>query len=391
MKSLKRKTKKFSLIEISVSIFIIAIVLTVVVSSLPVSLEANRNAIAKSNAADSADQFLNYMAARLETNWDELNAFPEYETLFSQDGSVITNDQKLTYSDQTLIPDANIKIQFQADNVDDQWDSSTNSSGIFKVTQFTSANAVDFKGVIRAWKETSTGQNSAETATLYIQVSYPSDVPYENRAKATYQMEVYRPGTLVYSSDSSDDIDVGSSYMADMPCKTLWAIDDTNSKLYYFQFQDGFDFSNTEGQIIGTDHYPNTNIESLVIASDGTMYCVDNYNNESVLYKINTEDIDQDSNTDVTVTRIGDTGLAGNSRLTNLQFIDGKLYGIGHTTGDIYELNTETGASTKVGDIGISSFTCDAMTVGADGTVYLLKLEIRPSAPVKAVRLASFF
>ncbi len=159
------------------------------------------------------------------------------------------------------------------------------------------------------------------------------------------------------------------------PPFTIYAVNENHTKLYYYKFGDDEEpFENIEGALAGFSGNPD--VEAMSIADDGTFYLMDNRGTSKV-YKILPDELDEDAQTSVGVTLVGDTGLtagSSNNEITSFQFIDGTLYGIGKKSKKIYSISTEDGQVTQVGTLNVSgTFRCDGMTQGPDGTVYLIK------------------
>ena len=81
MKSPTRNS--FSMIEVLLALVVIAVGIVGIMSLLPVGLDANRRAIADSNAADAAEQFLHFASAEAAADWQFLQAFPSEKPDFS--------------------------------------------------------------------------------------------------------------------------------------------------------------------------------------------------------------------------------------------------------------------------------------------------------------------
>ncbi len=145
--SVAAKVRPFNLVEIVIALVIVMVALIGIMGMIPHGIEANRDAIQRSSAADAGDQFLHYMASRIEKDWVENEALPETKAADK------TSD--LVFSDLSLIDSSNLKIYFEAINESDSWDYEKSNKGIFKVIQSTkSAGATDFVGEIRVWQTT---------------------------------------------------------------------------------------------------------------------------------------------------------------------------------------------------------------------------------------------
>ncbi len=184
--------------------------------------------------------------------------------------------------------------------------------------------------------------------------------------------------------------------IATFPEKTIWAVnDETPPLLHYYvlseaekeEVPDPDDFVFLEGEIKGIEE-SNTDIEAFTMDEDGVMYFM-NCSGPSVLYKIDPANpkgnIDKDSDTEVVAVKIGNTGMGGSGEITNLEFIDGVLYGIGRSNEKVYSFNNlEPGnfSFTHIADLNVpGSFRTDGLTQGADGEIYLnwTSITSRPS------------
>ncbi len=163
------------------------------------------------------------------------------------------------------------------------------------------------------------------------------------------------------------------------PPMTVWAIQE--DKLYYFVLSKDDDFEHKEGKIKISnpgDDDDKLDVKALAIDSDGTFYFINN-KKKSVLYKINPSEIDGDDHTDVNAEYIGNTGLSGDNRLTNLEIINGELYAITRKKKKLYKIDKSDGSVTLVKNLSLSSsFQVDALAQANDGTVYFTKTK-KPS------------
>jgi hypothetical protein len=100
------------------------------------------------------------MAADIRVDWDTVNCLPEALPAMPEN--------TITWSDETILPNSNAYIRYSAVNADDSWDPNTHQDGLFKVTQITPANIVDFQGVIRAWKELVEIESTAQVEKIDI-------------------------------------------------------------------------------------------------------------------------------------------------------------------------------------------------------------------------------
>ena len=183
------------------------------------------------------------------------------------------------------------------------------------------------------------------------------------------------------------------------PEKTIWAVnDDVPPLLHYYvlsETEEGDvietdDFVYLEGEITGIEEY-DTDIEAFTLNENGIIYFMNGISHlgHSVLYKIDPNNpegnIDQDPDTEVVAVRIGDTGLSGDNLITNLEFINGVLYGIGQRSEKVYSfdnLEPDNLSFTHIANLNAHGrFITDGLTQGADGEIYLnwTSLTSRPS------------
>ncbi|MCJ8331273.1 MAG: hypothetical protein HRT89_16625 [Lentisphaeria bacterium] len=354
------KKSPFNMIEIVVSLVLILIVLLAAVSLFTTGLTNNKEAFNRSYANDSMDQFIHQMSNRLEQDWTQAEAFPLEKP---------TSVSNPIWSTSTLITNANYQLHFPTEN-DATWSPSVHNSGIFKVVQSTNSLGKDFSAEILSWKsetEYGSGDKKPISLMLYAEISWPIHLAYEDRQKTTYQTLIYKPGLL-----ASDQLPIAK----DMVCKTVWAIDDSGSRLNYYILTDGYTFSNSEGELEETLD----DVEAFTFTSGG-IYLIDNGTGSSILYRIDLSLLDLDSSTPVPPTRLGSTGLSGSDKISALQSINGVLYGVTRTSKKIYSLSESDGSATLVRTLNVSgSFTAGGLTTGANGTVYIVKSNADHSA-----------
>jgi hypothetical protein len=161
------------------------------------------------------------------------------------------------------------------------------------------------------------------------------------------------------------------------PAKTFWSIDDESAKMYYYQIDGGNSQVKPEGQITGLVS-SSSDIEAMKINDNGYIYFIDE-RGSSKLYRVDPNVFDGDPSTPVPATYIGDTDLDGDAKLTNMEFLaDGRVIGIGHDNGELYELNLETAETNRIAKLYYKKgnkwkrwkHTVDGLAQAADGTIY---------------------
>lgn len=363
---------RFNMIEIIIAMSIMVVVIVSVLSLVPKALWSNQEAVSSIAAGDTADQFLNYFAGRLENNWGDLSALPESKFTGEQtknpDGTIseINDESDMVFSTYGMMTDSRLNIFYEAPSETSDWDPAVSDKGIFKVQLTSASNHVDFEGYMRVWKtatEMATGDASPKHITLHTEVSWPTSLPYEKRRKKTYDLQVFQPGSVIKEASAINDV----------PCQTVWGIE--GSALYYYTLSD--EATQTvvkEGDIKGLS---GVQADALTCAPNGNVYFINNDSSEksSTLYKISRGSIDGDSSTDVSITKVGETGLSGSDRITAMQFANNKLFALTYTSQKVYEVNYYDGTVTKIADMDTkeSSFTTGGMAIGVDGYVYIAR------------------
>lgn len=200
----------FNTIEIVLALVIISVGIIGLLGLMPVSQDANRGALSKSNAADSADQFMRYYSSKLKINWAVASTLP-----ISKPGDVDTSAIWQSVDNGKMLTDMKGVILSYNDTDNDRTfdylvDATTDSrddSGLFRIQTKTDTNVVDFDAVMRVWRTPATYKTyDASTgvwyvkpvppdngATINVEVSYPTTVPYARREKQVFMMDVFRP------------------------------------------------------------------------------------------------------------------------------------------------------------------------------------------------------
>ncbi|NQZ68198.1 MAG: hypothetical protein HRT89_09015 [Lentisphaeria bacterium] len=353
------KRNPFNMIEIVVSLAVILVVLLAVVSLFTLGLTDNKEAMNRSSANDSMDQFIHMMSSRIEENWSNVDAFPETTPVVTTTAEGV--EEEILWSDDSLTrlssgSGSHYELNFQTSIVSQAFNTEIHNSGVFKIVHSSGTLGEDFSAEIRAWKtltEYGSGDNRPKSIVLYAEISWPLTVAYESRRKANYQTVIYKPGLIASTEENVNEV----------ACKTIWAIDKDGSNLYYYILSEGNTFTNIEGALDS----PLTP-SALTISSGGSIFFV----SANTLYSIAVETLDYDSSTSVNPTTIGGTGLSGDDENTAMKFIGGVLYGLSKSSKKIYVIDSTTGAATFSSNMNVSdTFVVGAMTVSADGTVFV--------------------
>ena len=125
-----------------------------------------------------AEQFLRFNAsyAKSDRNW--LNTFPnskptssEVELEWNED-SLFELGSTIVYSDSQFDPTSNTNI------------------GIFLLEHATQS-IVDFGTIMRVWKNITVTENGGEEITLFLEASWPAELPYDKRDKSILSLDLF--------------------------------------------------------------------------------------------------------------------------------------------------------------------------------------------------------
>lgn len=175
----------FNLIEIVFALGVIAVALAAILPLITVGMQTSKASVSDNYVADTADQFLHYIAAECKKNWDDPN---EILQKLKQNNP---ESEKNTFLPINKIPDTNLYKMGE--------------DGIYGIQQGTGA-IIDFSGIIQVWKTPVTAQRYSGTdwndqkdenynysAGLNIEISWPAEIPYTQREKKYFYLEIFKP------------------------------------------------------------------------------------------------------------------------------------------------------------------------------------------------------
>ena len=220
------------MIEVLLALTVIAIGMTSVLGLFPVGLNASRNAIAQNCSADVADQLTTYFRVMNESD-DGTNYTANFENTGYIDSAQNTTTTNLTtiksasdaFLEKYKANDVTYTSSPDADfsRIAPGWaifhnNQSGNTTGIYFIVQGPNCTedggdrSIDFSAMALVWKETSqikrwngTGlelwpKDPEFSATPYkysgklnIELSWPLELPYNERKKRTYQIIITNP------------------------------------------------------------------------------------------------------------------------------------------------------------------------------------------------------
>lgn len=224
----------FNLVEVVLAMLVIAIGILSIVGLIPVGATANQRAVAANQGADAADQYLNYFAAHCQKNWSAVVLSDAYlPTNPAADPNLTDGNASDRIADMRCFePGAASDVDVAtlgAANMDldsgTDWEvmpGTTNlfrykgnpaRNGVYRIIQKTDVNGlepggevVDFDALVRMWKSPTTAYEWNGTTfvsasdiaydkrvQLNIELSWPAQLPYKARGKATYAIEIFNP------------------------------------------------------------------------------------------------------------------------------------------------------------------------------------------------------
>jgi hypothetical protein len=177
------KKQNFNMIEVTLAIAVIAIGMVSIMGLFPIGLSANKDAMAKSYAAEAADEFLHYLEREIRNDW----------------ASYITEASPYIPTTKPSTTDFNI-VTYNAN----QTVYGSGTDGVYKSIRFVDKNnnqiyndgtdIMDFDAIILAWQEDIDilgAGNRNVGVKLVMEISWPAKVPYANRSKDEYVLELF--------------------------------------------------------------------------------------------------------------------------------------------------------------------------------------------------------
>lgn len=185
---LGKKSRKwhFNLVEVALSIGIVGIGMAGIMALYPVALKAAKNSIGNNYSILAGDQFLSYLQAQCENDWNFARATVQ--------------------SLRPTILDSNTNTSGWSNKFGNIYTSGTGlTAGAVYGIRMGSGKTTDFSAHALLWKSpvTSTvfnGTTAVEftdnhyenAAVLNIEMSWPAEIPYSKRSKRIYSIIVSR-------------------------------------------------------------------------------------------------------------------------------------------------------------------------------------------------------
>lgn len=192
------KRQYFNLIELMLALGVVVVGLVSVMALFPIGVTANRDAITENYSAMAAEQMLNSLAYYLRNpnttdDWDTKRVgILAISTTPADAIDEISDQQPIPGNDYTTpVPSALSGI---AGNI--YLKSANNLQEGFRI-ETRNAGHMDFEAMMALWQEQIDINGSlvpyAFGTALNLEISWPSQLPYERRQKARYRLEVFNP------------------------------------------------------------------------------------------------------------------------------------------------------------------------------------------------------
>ena len=179
------KSKSFNLIEIALAIGILVIGLTAIISLFPLGFQGVRDSIGENYSSETADSMLAYIARTAYNDWGT-----------DDTPGVIYNSSEIpTVKPVSALTNTTGWAQLEGDIYNPSAD-----AGVYGL-KIIAGDITDFTGEALLWKSNVKGIRAAgediadlnydEAAALHLEVSWPVEKPYAQRAKNTYYFELF--------------------------------------------------------------------------------------------------------------------------------------------------------------------------------------------------------
>lgn len=211
----------FNMIELALALGVVAIGIAGIMVLFPIGLNASRDSMAETYAAESADQILHYLQFAIRdssagwTTWvgefagSSFTAGNIPEAKAADDSLLLQID----YSDTDkieVVPNTGGALFIQKKEPDGD----TSDPGVYQVVRYVdrsggsagvydpATDRTDFRAIMVVWQEdiplldddsnpTIATATRNIGATVKAEISWPGELPYSARKKATYQLELF--------------------------------------------------------------------------------------------------------------------------------------------------------------------------------------------------------
>lgn len=198
----------YNFLEIMLATVVVIVGVVGVMTLFPISQQANRTSVGNSSSADAGDQFVRVLASKMKVNWDLTTALPMSKP------EVLESDINYSKTDSAGVVHTIKGVSLYYDDTDgdgefdyDGVNGDVDGTGFFKIVQSTDSNVEDFSAIVRVWRapasyryyNAATGTWSVKTVPptsgieLNVELSFPSQLPYDARTKRHFALNVFRP------------------------------------------------------------------------------------------------------------------------------------------------------------------------------------------------------
>lgn len=198
-KSLWPPNIQFTIVELAVAVFVIVFGFNGVVSLISAGLQSKNRAVGENTAADAVVQFLNLAKNEILQDWDWTQAFPDSKSTLV--------DSYVGWGSNPVFDLEYMTVDFAPDVIAAEFDPSVHQDGLFRIRQSNGSSA-ELTSIVRVWKVV--GSSFTDTSgdlVLHAEVSWPAEVPYAERSKEVFSIDIYKaPVTSISSADEGGGI-----------------------------------------------------------------------------------------------------------------------------------------------------------------------------------------
>jgi hypothetical protein len=186
------KCKRYNLIEIALSIAILALGLTAIVSLFPLGFQEIGDSIGETYSSMAADSMIAYVAREAYRDWD----------IIEDNDNVPTSKPNIT--DTGILDPGAWEDAAEGDIyvITDENATPSTTNGIYglMLTSGDDNSITDFTGEALLWKSKIQDVRAAgetidleynEAAALHLEISWPVEKPYAQRKKNTFYFELF--------------------------------------------------------------------------------------------------------------------------------------------------------------------------------------------------------
>ncbi|MCF7792352.1 MAG: hypothetical protein K9M56_10205 [Victivallales bacterium] len=182
------KVKKyFNMVEVTLSIGILAIGAIGVLTLFPLGLDKNKSSIGENYCADAAGSMLAYIERSSINSWSDVTGIPSVKKDIKKSSKIDDGFSFVSKQMGTI---------YEITDVDTEGNTLGISNGIYGI-KFATENqdgtqVVDFTGEVQLWRSQISDDINEQTALrVFMEISWPVTTQYRFRKKNYYSLDLY--------------------------------------------------------------------------------------------------------------------------------------------------------------------------------------------------------